>query len=131
MYYGIPFWWLLLATVVYFGIGAAWYSPLMFAKPWMEEIKLKKADMNMAASAMVKTFISMLVLVGVEAYLVHTTGTKGLLRGAYLGFKLWLGFVATTALINSSFQGGSIRLYAIDQGYHLVGIVLTGAILAH
>src|SRR5476651_548083 len=131
MFYGISFWWLVLATVVYFGIGAAWYSPLMFSKMWMEEIKMKKADMNMATSAMVKTFISMLVLVAVEAYLVHKTGTTGLLRGGYLGFKLWIGFVATTSLINSSFQGGSLKLYAIDQSYHLVGIVLAGAILAH
>ena len=131
MVYGISLWWLLLATVVYFGIGALWYSPLLFAKQWKEEVKLKKADMSMAPSAMITTFICMLLLVGIEAYLVHATGTKGLVRGAYLGFKIWLGFVATTALVNSSFQGGSMRLYAIDQGYHLVGIVLAGAILAH
>src|SRR5476651_2267759 len=111
MFYGISLWWILLATVIYFAIGAAWYSPLMFAKTWAEEIKRKKADMTMATSAMVTTFICMLVLVTIEAYLVHATGTSGLLRGAYLGLKIWVGFVATTSLVNSSFQSGSKKLY--------------------
>jgi hypothetical protein len=116
---------------VYFGIGAVWYSPVLFAKQWQAEIKLKKTDMNMAAGPMVVTALAIALLVLVEAYLVHATGTHGLWRGAYLGAKVWLGFVATTALINSMFQNGSKKLYAIDQGYHLVGIVLAGAILAH
>jgi hypothetical protein len=61
--------------------------------------------------------------------MVHVTGTHGAWRGALLGAKLWLGFVATTALVNNSFQSGSKKLFAIDQGYHLVGIVLAGLIL--
>jgi len=130
MLFGISFWWVLLSVIAYFGIGAVWYSPALFAKPWMEEIKRKKADMSMAASAMVTTFLCMVVLVLVEAWLVQATGTVGWLGGARLGLLIWFGFVATTALVNSSFQGGSKKLFAIDQGYHLVGVVLTGAILA-
>src|SRR4051812_48408947 len=117
MVFGISFWWVLLSVVVYFGIGAVWYSPVMFSKMWMEEIKRKKSEMTMAATAMVATFLSMVVLVLVETYLVHATGTAGWLAGAHLGLLLWLGFTATTALVNSSFQGGSKKLYAIDQGY--------------
>lgn len=131
MFFGISFWWVLLAVIVYFGIGAVWYSPAMFMKSWLEEIKRKKADNNMAMTAMVTTFLSMVLLVSVEAYLVSQTAISGWAAGAYLGFIIWLGFVATTSLVNSSFQGGSTKLYAIDQGYHLVGIVLAGAILAH
>jgi hypothetical protein len=62
---------------------------------------------------------------------VSSLGVLGWTAGALLGFKLWLGFVATTALINRVFQGGSMRLYVIDMGYHLVGLVVAGAILAH
>src|SRR4051812_46591423 len=108
MVYGTSFWWVLLAVVVYFGIGAIWYSPVMFSKMWMEEIKRKKADMSMAAPAMITTFLAICVLVVVEAYMVQATGTNGWMRGALLGAKIWLGFVATTALVNSTFQGGSM-----------------------
>ena len=35
----------LVATVAYFAIGAIWYSPVLFAKPWQ---KFVKVDMNNA-----------------------------------------------------------------------------------
>jgi hypothetical protein len=131
MLYGTSVWWVILAVVAYFGLGALWYSPFMFMKAWQAEIKRKSADMNMAPSSMAITFLAMIILVVVLAYLLQATGTQGAWRSAYLGAKLWLGFVATTALINNVFQGSSKKLYAIDLGYHLVGIVLAGAILGH
>jgi hypothetical protein len=133
MVFGTSVWWVILAVVVYFGVGALWYSPVLFMKQWQAEIaKTKKSpDMSMAGSAMAITAVAMLVLVVVEAYFVRTTDSDTLLRGAYLGLKLWVGFIATTALINNVFQGGSKKLYAIDQGYHLVGLILAGLILAH
>ena len=129
MLFGISFWWVLLAVVVYFGVGAIWYSPVLFVKQWLAEIKLKRSEMTMAAPAMLTTLASIIVLVLVEAYLVQSTGTAGWGAGFLLGFKLWLGFAATTAMVNRAFQNGSIKLYLIDQGYHLVGIALAGAIL--
>jgi uncharacterized membrane protein len=131
MLYGTSVWWIILAVVAYFGLGALWYSPIMFMKAWQAEIKRKSSDMNMAPSSMVITFLAMIILVAILAYLIQATGTQGAWRSAYLGAKLWLGFVATTALINNVFQGSSKKLYAIDLGYHLVGIVLAGAILGH
>jgi hypothetical protein len=94
-------------------------------------MKRPEADVTVAASAMATTIACIVVLVLLEAYLVRTIGVVGWLGGLVFGFKLWLGFAATTALINSSFQSGSKKLYLIDQGYHLVGIALAGAILAH
>lgn len=131
MVFSVSIWWVLLAAVVYFGVGAVWYSKMMFSKMWMSEVKTKGAEMSMAPQAMVTTFLAIALLVVVEAYMVQVTGVQGWEAGALLGLKLWLGFAATTALINNSFQKGSMRLYLIDQGYHMVGIVLVGAILAH
>jgi hypothetical protein len=131
MLYGVSVLWILLAVIVYFGVGALWYSPLLFMKQWQAEIKKKSGDMKMAGSSMLITFLAIIVLVAVEAYMIQATGTQTALRAAYLGGKLWLGFAATTALINNVFQSTSKKLYMIDQGYHLVGIVLAAAILVH
>jgi hypothetical protein len=130
MLYGTSWWQIGLSVLVYFGIGAIWYSPILFAKPWAHELGKKAGDMADAKSAMIVTFLAMVLLVLVESYFVDSTGTHGLLQGAYLGFKLWLGFIFTTAAVNNAFQGASKKLFAIDQGYHLVGLVLAGAILA-
>lgn len=130
MWFGTNWWQVLLAVIVYFAVGSVWYSPVLFAKAWAGELGKKMGDMGDAKTAMLITFGAMVVLVLVEAYIVEATGTTGAWRGAYLGAKLWLGFTATTALINNVFQGSSKKLFAIDQGYHLVGMVLAGLILA-
>lgn len=131
MVFGISAWWVLAAVIVYFAAGALWYSPLMFSKLWQAEIKKKAGDVKMTASPMVITFLAMAVLVVFLAYLMHATNTTGVWRSAYLALKVWLGFVATTALINNVFQNASKKLFAIDQGYHLVGILLAAIVLAH
>ena len=130
MWFGTNWWQIILAVVVYFAVGSVWYSPALFAKPWAQELGKKMGDMGDAKSAMLATLGAMIVLVLIEAYIVQATGTSTASRGAYLGAKLWLGFTATTALINNVFQGASKKLFAIDQGYHLVGMVLAGVILA-
>lgn len=130
MIFEVSIWRIIAAVVVYFGIGAIWYSPLLFAKAWMAELGKKKADLAGAQAAMIVTFVAMVVLVLVEAYVVSATMTEGIWNGAKLGILLWLGFAGTTGLINNAFQGASKKLYAIDQGYHLLGIVVAGAILA-
>src|SRR5690349_9713249 len=124
MAFGISIWWIMLAVAVYFGLGALWYSPVLFLKPWQEELRRRRSDEpTMAASAMAATVVAILVLVLVEAYIIQHVGVRGWSDGAVLGAKLWLGFVATTTLINHVFQSGSRRLYLIDQGYHLAGLI--------
>jgi Protein of unknown function (DUF1761) len=129
MIFGVHWYLVVLGALAYFAVGALWYSPVMFSKSWMAELH-KKPDMSQAGPSMVVTALTMLVLVAVEAYFYHSTGVATPLRGGYLGAKLWFGFAATTALINNVFQQSSKKLYAIDQGYHLVGMVLAGLILA-
>jgi hypothetical protein len=131
MLFGISWGWIALAAVVYFIIGAAWYSPVLFSNHWLKELGKKRSELNMAASPMVMTFASLILLVIVEAYLVQAAGVFGFWSGLVFGALLWLGLVATTALINNLFQNASKKLYLIDQGYHLVGIAVAAAILAH
>lgn len=123
--------WIILAAVVYFGIGAVWYSPLLFMKPWQAEIKKKQVESTMATPAMAVTAAAILVLVMVESYVIQAFGINGLSEAFKVGVLLWFGFVATTSLVNNVFQNGSKKLYAIDQGYHLVGMIVAALILTH
>jgi hypothetical protein len=130
--YGISLGWIILAAVVYFAIGSLWYSPAGFIKPWMKELGIKaEGPMKGLAPLLVKSFIFTLILVLVEAYFVHITKSPSWMNGAYLGIKIWVGFIATTTLINAVYEKRSMKLWAIDQGYHLVGLTIAGAILVH
>ena len=52
------------------------------------------------------------------------------LAGAQTGFWLWLGFVVTTNLETVLFENRPLGLYLISNGYHLVGMLGMGALLA-
>jgi hypothetical protein len=132
MIWDTSIWWVLLAAVAYFAIGSVWYSPVLFTKPWMKELGIKPgSSMKGLAKLMVVSFLLTVILVMIETYFVHVTNSPTWLNGAYLGAKLWLGFVATTSAINFVYEKRSAKLWLIDQGYHLVGMVVAGAILVH
>lgn len=132
MIFGVSIFWILLAVVVYMVLGALWYSPVLFAGAWMKELGKKKADL-MGGSP----FTYMIPALGAAiitltlAYLGQSLGLTGWVNGAMLGFQMWFAFAATTSLTNRVFQGNSMRLFAIDLGYHLAGFVLAGAIVLH
>ena len=121
-------WKVLLAVVAYVIIGMLWYMPQVFGKSWLAA--LGKKQMNKQGTSILISVLSTIVIVLVLTYFAHLTGVPTVARGAYLGAKVWLGFVATTGLITSVFEGGSLQVLSIDLGYHLVGLVAAGIILA-
>lgn len=131
MVFGIAWWWVVLAAVVYYGIGALWYSPAMFFKPWQKEVKKLHPDRRRPDVAMFTGAVAVAVQVLVGAFLIQLADIHGFVAGAQLGLVVWLGFTAMPAFLNSEFQGGSLKLLSIEQGYHLVGSTVALAILAH
>ncbi len=130
MIFDASIWMIVLAVVVYMAVGALWYSPVLFAGPWMAALGKKKEDMAGGNGAMYLVPAAGAVIVTVAlAYLGHAMDLSGWIVGAILGFKAWFAFVATTTLTNRVFQGSPLKLYVIDMGYHLVGFVLAGAIV--
>ena len=125
-------WAVLVSGVLYWVIGAAWYSPVLFAKPWTQalgrsERELKKT--NMPATFLV-TLVAEVLAAYVLAHFVAYVGANTVSTGLTTGFWAWLGFVATTMLVNHLYSGKSRVLLLIDGGYHLVGLLVMGAVLA-
>lgn len=126
----------LVAAIVAFALGALWYSPLLFAKPWMaaigktaDEIKAEMAGRSMPLTyglSFLAWLVTAFVLAHIVDYAVATTFGAGLATGLWV----WLGFMITYEVIHSLFGGRNVRLSAINSGYHLVGVLIMGAILA-
>ena len=129
MVFDVALWKVVVAVVAYFIVGALWYSKLLFAKRWAAASGKNTDEMNMAMTPMVLTFLAEALLVVLMAYFAQATGLTSVVRGVYLGVKLW-AVLAAGALINHVFAGRSNELYVIDMGYHLVGLAVAGAILA-
>jgi hypothetical protein len=125
----------LVAAVATFVIGGAWYSPLLFVKPWMaannytpERMEAMKHDSS-PAKAMAVSFVTWLVMATCFAVLLSWTGLQGWQGGIKLGLLLWVGFAAAVLLVGNMFSDRKFMAFVIDAGYALVYLVLMGAVL--
>ena len=123
-----------IATMI---LGFVWYSPALFAKPWMREMgydlndKAKLKEMQKSAGPTYGiAFLAGLVSAFMLAKILSITPIDTALYGMKLGFGVWLGFVATVQLTGALFMKSSMKLLAINTGYQLVCYLVMGAILA-
>jgi hypothetical protein len=118
------------AAVVNMIIGSVWYSPALFAKQWVKLTGRKIEDMKGAGSGYVIAGIGALVQAWILAHFVQYAGASTAVKGAMIGFWLWVGFVAVTNGVNTIFAGRRKKLWAIDSGYFLAVLIVNGALLA-
>jgi hypothetical protein len=124
-----------VSALAYWALGALWYSPLLFARPfiglmrWTPE-QLASVESQGAGAQIVVALLTSLVLAYVLAHFVKFTGAETVKSGALTGFWLWLGFVATSNLETVLFESRPVGLYLINNGYHLVGLLGMGSLLA-
>jgi hypothetical protein len=122
-----------LSTMV---VGFLWYSPLLFAKPWMREMgydpndKARMEEMKKSAGAAYGgSFVASLLSAFTLALILHGLRSEDLHTGVMLGFHVWLGFVATVQFTGALFAKQSMKLFAINTGYQLVCYLVMGVIL--
>src|SRR6218665_2663009 len=107
----------IVATVVSFGIGAAWYMAL--AKPWMAAIGKTRDQIN--GSDFTPYVFSVLVQLVMAVFIAALTpalfGATNFVNGAQTGALMWLGFVITSLIQGHRYQGAPWSLTLIDGGY--------------
>jgi hypothetical protein len=124
-----------VAALAYWLLGAVWYSPILFARPFVALMHLTPEQLAAAEAAGAGKQIAVALLISlllayVLAHFVRFTGAETARSGILTGFWLWLGFVATTNLETVLFESRPLGLYLINNGYHLVGLLGMGALLA-
>lgn len=135
-YMGVNLWAVLVCAVVDMLIGFLWYSPMLFANPWMKLMgydpadKAKIAEMQKTAGpAYGMSFIASLLAAIVLGKIITISTVNTALYGMKIGFAIWLGFVTTVQLTGALFGRQPAKLYAINTGYQLVCFLAMGAIL--
>jgi hypothetical protein len=123
----------LVAAAATFAIGALWYSPLLFAKPWMRARGYTpdrlEAMRSSAGRAYAVSFVSYVVMGVVFSILLSLTGATSAVAGAWVGFLVWLGFAFTIGLTRNAFSDETFTAFTIDAGYQLVYLLVMGSIL--
>ena len=125
-------------VVVSMIVGSLWFNPKTFFPMWWKAIgKSNKDQPSMTAGNPAVTWGLTILAALIEAIFMAlmvkamgsmTPGGATLGSGAFAGFVLWLGFVATTSLTNKIFAG-QLKAWVLEAGNHLVTMVLMGAIV--
>jgi hypothetical protein len=134
---GLNMWAVLACALATMVVGFLWYSPLLFANPWMKLMgydandKAKIAEMQKSTGpSYAMSLIASLLSAAVLDKIILISTVHSPLHGIKVALAVWLGFVTTVQLTNALFSRQPARLYAINTGYQLVCYVVMGAILA-
>jgi hypothetical protein len=134
---GVNPWAVGVAAVATMIIGFVWYSPLLFARPWMRlmghdpDDAAKLAEIQKGAGkqygiTLIATIVSAIVL----AKIIDLTSVNTVFYGMKVGFAVWLGLVATVQLTGALFTQQPAKLFLINTGYQLICYLAMGGILA-
>jgi surface polysaccharide O-acyltransferase-like enzyme len=133
---GVNLWAVLVCALATMVVGFLWYSPVLFANPWMVLMgydpndKAKIAEMQKSAGpAYAMSTVVGILSAFVLGKLIAVAGSTTAVDGLKIGLVVWLGFVTTVQFTNSLFSHQRNKLYLINTGYQLVCYVAMGAIL--
>jgi hypothetical protein len=124
-----------LATALLgFLLGWLWYSPLLFARTWLTEMKfteqtLKSLDDRAKAKIFLGSVAYTLVSTFALAMLISAYDITGAQNGAAMGAFLGAFIVSTRVLNHSLWDLRSWRMVAIVVGYEGTLFTMQGAIL--
>lgn len=120
-----------VATVGYQLLGAAWYGPL-FGSRWMDAMGYGEGEApgEDAAAGYAMTTAGSLVAVAALAVLVDWVGATDPATGLALGLLAGVGFVATTGLQAVPFEERPWPVYLLSAGYNGLALAGAGVLLA-
>jgi hypothetical protein len=124
----------IISAVAIFFAGSVWFSAL-FGKIWVHELSRHNITIQAPSSAklalcMGLTFLQNNIMAFAMACLVSLTHSTTCASGLMLGLIVALGFAATAIGGVFTWESRSVKLFLIDAGYPMVGIILSAIILS-
>jgi len=120
---------IIVAAIANMIVGAIWFG--VFATPWLEGIGKTRewANENQRPTDYLIAITNSLLMAFFMANVIAWSGTTGFLGGLMMGFFMWLGFNGFSFASNHAFEGRSLKLWAVNSGTYLAGLLVIGAIL--
>ncbi len=120
-----------VALIVTQVLGFLWYGNMLFAKPWIKEMgkTAKQLEKEATPTVYIYSVVGAAVMLFVLSNVLKWTGSTTVLQAAHTALLMWAGFVATSSVMNTAFEGRSWKLWWIDNGYHVVNMVIASVIL--
>lgn len=117
---------LVIGTFINMGLGALWYSNVLFAKSWMKEAGITDEDIQSGNMGQIYglTALGALITSYVLGFLVVNLNLTSLVDGLLFAVILWLGTHLPMIIKNWGFENRTFKLGFINHGYDLVVYLL-------
>ncbi len=116
-----------IAAVLNMVVGFVWYSKWLFGPMCMKIEKIKEE--KPAPKTLVYAFIVSLVIAYFLAFFEGALGVTSVTDGMFVGFCLWLGFVATTQICQVIWEKKPFQGFLLHSGGKLLSfLVMSGVI---
>lgn len=120
----------IVGGVLYMIVGALWYSPMLFGNYWMKQIGKTVEEIQQSSPLEYGyAFVAALLSTFMLAVFMKALGAATLTDGLMAGGLVWLGFVATTTLTYTIFEGPPKTVWMLYQGYQLLMLLIVGGLL--
>ena len=124
----------LVTAVAGFMLGWLWFSPVLFVKPWMAEMKITEEKMRECmnkgmAGYMIRGFLYTLLSTFGLYLLIASRGGPNYVKGALIGVAVGVLLVGARMLNSAVWEEKSAKLMAIVVGHEVVVFAAQGAIL--
>jgi len=122
----------LLSAVINMAIGMVWYSPALFAKPWLAALGKTPEDIKQSSAGPIYVIntVASLVTAYVLSMFIKIANETTAVGGAKIGVWVWLGFVVMTVLPTYLYEMRPKKLYFIYISYQLISFIIMGIVLA-
>lgn len=124
----------IVATIVYFGLGGLWYAEFLFGKAWQKAMGWDgNSPEGAGAGIYVVPLATCFVATLATAMIAAATGTDTLGEGIVLAIVVGIGLSAAVLAVTGTFDStkpAAMTTVAISAGYHFVGLLLASVILA-
>jgi hypothetical protein len=133
--FNLSFFPLVVLSLVNFVLSWIWYSPLLFAKPWMkalgidEKHEMSEAEKRKMSFLFISGIVSSFLFVSVLMIIINSLQITDFIKGMLAGFIVWIGFVVTHSL-NTLWEGRKLKVLIINNGLFCLTYILFGGIIA-
>ena len=129
--HSVHLWVVPVAGLLFWFLGAVWFSPVLFAKPWMAALGITPGHQKKGfAAAMISSLIGDLFMALVMLHFIVWSGANSVGTGAFVGFLCWLGFFVAIQFPQGLYEQRPMTVFVIDAGYWFVGMLGIGAMMA-
>jgi hypothetical protein len=125
----------IVAGVIYFALGALWYSNVLFARPWQRAIGWDATQQPPQQNPLtyVVPGLAYIVMAVATGMIAKATGTDTFGEGIVLGLIIGVGYAAASSLVAAFFTPNSPQpmvLFAITGAYNLIGFLIMAVIVS-